>query len=55
MWWLLAGFAVVIALVGFVLSRRGSRSLSGNSDDGRPAECFRLPGAGGGNNGGFAG
>jgi hypothetical protein len=48
---------VVGALValGLVLRARGSAGLGGNADAGRAPEEFRVPGSGGGNNGGFAG
>jgi len=58
MWWLLAVIViVVIAVLAFVLQRRGA-TFEGQDDRGdarRPPESFKIPGAGGGNSGGFAG
>jgi hypothetical protein len=56
MWWLLA-VVVVIAVLAFVLQRRGA-TFEGQDDRGdarRPPESFKIPGSGGGNSGGFAG
>ncbi|MEO5981841.1 MAG: hypothetical protein ABIQ13_05955 [Pedococcus sp.] len=56
MWWFITAL-VVIGLLGLVLRRRGA-TKSGNGQEGlhdstRPPESFRIPGSGGGNNGGF--
>ena len=54
MWWLLA-VVVVIAVLTLVLRRRGAtfEGPDDRGDAGRAPEPFRIPGAGGGNAGGF--
>jgi hypothetical protein len=49
MWWLVAVLVVVVALVAFLLARRGSTSLGEQTDAGRPPESFRTRGDGPGN------
>jgi hypothetical protein len=48
---------VVVAFLalGLVLGRRGNGGLSDDTAAGRAPEEYRVPGAGGGNSGGFAG
>ena len=50
------GVAVVVAalaVLGLVLRRRGSEGLGADTLAGRAPEKYRIPGAGGGNAGGF--
>ena len=50
--WILL-IVIIVAVVAFLLARRGSGGLGANPDEGKPPESHRIPGSGGGNSGGF--